>query len=228
MKKDQFICFRQKLNYLLDGTESWQQGSFDLEGENRDLTIPFRPVLVIYHQCGQLRSKNATYRRFVIKIPQQFVNANESFYIGIINLELYYPSQKDGIKFIHFNQPLEITGELFCNEYYNITRTIVQLFSTDKQEVENFITEQQPNHDGYFHLSTGRTVLQKPILVINHQCDIGKKERLKEIYRQFIIYIPYFYYNPGRIGLKVFHIGRLGLGINYPNERNEALVDITS
>uniref|UniRef100_A0A0R3S4A3 Transthyretin-like family protein n=1 Tax=Elaeophora elaphi TaxID=1147741 RepID=A0A0R3S4A3_9BILA len=96
--------YNSDLNYVVDGTESWQDGNFELEGENRDFTIPFHPVLVIYHQCGQLKRKNATYRRFIIKIPHHFIDANESFDIGTINLELYYPSQKDGIKFIHFNK----------------------------------------------------------------------------------------------------------------------------
>uniref|UniRef100_A0A8R1TKJ0 ZP domain-containing protein n=2 Tax=Onchocerca TaxID=6281 RepID=A0A8R1TKJ0_ONCVO len=219
---------KQKLNYIVDGTESWEEGNFELEGENHDFTIPFRPVLVIYHQCGQLKRKNATYRRFIIKIPERFIDANESFYIGTINLELYFPAQKDGIKFIQFNKPLEISGELFCGERYNISTAIIRLFSTDKQEMDSFITEQQPNHDGYFRLYGARTMLQKPTLVISHQCGMTHNERQKDIYRQFIIYIPYFYYNSGRIGLKIFHIGRLGLDINYPNERNEPLTDITT
>ncbi|EFO22029.1 hypothetical protein LOAG_06464, partial [Loa loa] len=95
-------------------------------------------------------------------------------------------------------------------------------------EADNFITEQQPNNEGHFRLFSGRTMLQKPILVINHQCDMTYYECQKDIYRQFIIYIPYSYYNSGRIGLKVFHIGRLGLSIKYPNERNEPLTDITT
>ncbi|VDM21284.1 unnamed protein product [Wuchereria bancrofti] len=220
-------CFIE-INYIVDGSESWEEGNFELNGENRDFIISFRPVLAIYHQCGQLKRKNATYRLFIIKIPEQFINTNESFHIGTINLELYYPGQKDGIKFIHFNKPLEISGKLFCGEHYNISTTVVRLFSTDKQEMNSFIIEQQPNNEGYFRLSSGQTILQKPILVINHQCGMTFNERQKDIYRQFTIYIPYSYYNSGRIGLKVFHIGRLGLDINYPNERNEPIIDITT
>lgn len=41
----------------MDGTESWENGNFELEGENHDFTIPFRPALAIYHQCGQLERK---------------------------------------------------------------------------------------------------------------------------------------------------------------------------
>ncbi|VDN90573.1 unnamed protein product [Brugia pahangi] len=218
-----------EINYIVDGSESWEEGNFELNGENRDFIISFRPVLVIYHQCGQLKRKNATYRRFIIKIPEQFINSNESFHIGTINLELFYPGQKDGIKFIHFNKPLEISGKLFCaGDHYNVSTSVVRLFSTDKQEVNSFITEQQPNNEGSFRLSSGQTILQKPILVINHQCDMTFYERQKDIYRQFTIYIPYSYYNSGRIGLKIFHIGQLGLHINYPNERNAPLIDITT
>uniref|UniRef100_A0A0R3S4A4 N-acetylmuramoyl-L-alanine amidase n=1 Tax=Elaeophora elaphi TaxID=1147741 RepID=A0A0R3S4A4_9BILA len=92
--------------------------------------------------------------------------------------------------------------------------------------MDSFITEQQPNHKGHFRLFGGRTMLEKPILVINHQCGLANNKHQKDIYRQFIIYIPYSYYNSARIGLKVFHIGRLGLDINYPNERNEPLIDL--
>ncbi|VDO47871.1 unnamed protein product, partial [Brugia timori] len=94
--------------------------------------------------------------------------------------------------------------------------------------VNSFITEQQPNNEGSFRLSSGQTILQKPILVINHQCDMTFYERQKDIYRQFTIYIPYSYYNSGRIGLKIFYIGQLGLHINYPSERNAPLIDITT
>ncbi|EFO15681.1 hypothetical protein LOAG_12827 [Loa loa] len=125
-----------EFNYVLDGTESWEEGNFELEGENHDFTIPFHPVLVIYHQCGQLKRMNATYRRFIIQIPQQFIDANESFHIGTINLELYYPAQINGIKFVNFNKPLEISGELFCDKNYNISTAIVRFFSTDKQVQE--------------------------------------------------------------------------------------------
>ncbi|VDK58671.1 unnamed protein product [Gongylonema pulchrum] len=94
--------------------------------------------------------------------------------------------------------------------------------------VESFVEEQQVQNNGRFRLSSGRAALQKPILVISHQCGAAAHELQAGIYRQFAVYLPYSYYNPGRIGLKVFDIGRLSLDLVYPNEQNAELVDISS
>lgn len=45
------------LDYIVDGTESSEEGYFELDGKNRDFTIRFQPVIVVYHQCGQLKRK---------------------------------------------------------------------------------------------------------------------------------------------------------------------------
>uniref|UniRef100_A0A0M3HPR2 Transthyretin-like family protein n=1 Tax=Ascaris lumbricoides TaxID=6252 RepID=A0A0M3HPR2_ASCLU len=212
------------VRHIVDGTEAYEDGSFELEGENRDATTAFEPVIVVYHQCGQLKRKNSTYRRFAIKVPAVYVNANKTFDIGRINLDLFYPGQKDGIKFEHFTKPLKVSGELFCTGQPEAVRT-VRMFSSLKQDSESFVAEETLDGD-LFHIDSGRATLDEPILQINHQCDMSYSEITKGLYRQFVIRIPFFYYNAGRVGLREFNIGKLSLHLIYPGEVSRRLSDL--
>ncbi|VDM47296.1 unnamed protein product [Toxocara canis] len=212
------------IRHIVDGTEPFEDGSFELEGENRDQSTKFEPVLVIYHQCGQLKRKKDTFRRFIIKVPSIYVNSNETFDIGRLNLDVFYPGQKDGIKFELFTKPLKITGELFCASQPDAVK-IVRLFSSPKQESENFISEETLEAES-FHIDSRRAKLDEPILVISHQCDMPHDKIVKGIYRQFIIRIPFFYYNAGRLGLRDFNIGKLSLQLIYPGEVTRKLNDL--
>lgn len=67
------------------------------------------------------------------------------------------------------------------NSYLNIIPSPEAFFNHRKvfefiPEAENFVVEQQPDSRGQFRLSSGRAQLQKPILVISHQCGVTDYE----------------------------------------------------
>uniref|UniRef100_A0A0M3KC43 ZP domain-containing protein n=1 Tax=Anisakis simplex TaxID=6269 RepID=A0A0M3KC43_ANISI len=111
-----------------------------VEGEDRDHTLPFEPVIVIYHQCGQSSRKTVDYTSFAV--------------------------------------------------------------------------------------DSGRAKLEEPILQISHQCDMSVDDISKGHYRQFLIKVPFYYYNVGRVGLRDFNVGKLGLQLIYPGESINKLEDL--
>ncbi|VDD89839.1 unnamed protein product [Enterobius vermicularis] len=184
-------------DYTLDATKVPKDGSFTLIGE-RNATISdgelFSPAL------------NETYRRFIIKIPSRYINSNETFDAGTMNLELYYPGQTEGNIFYHNKKPLQITGRLRCHEM-NPTRK-VRVYGSPRRDAESLLSEQVLRNDT-FTMNVVYTSTLQPT----------------RVYRQINVAVPFYYYNEGRVGLQPFSIGSYNLEVEYPGETKLVLDD---
>ncbi|MFH4978996.1 hypothetical protein AB6A40_005705 [Gnathostoma spinigerum] len=210
------LFFRPNLKHVIDGTETGRDGYFELDGYDHDETSPFQPVIVIYHQCGQLKRYNLTHQSFNIRIPQMYINSKDVFDIGTLNLEPIYPGQKGQVKFEQYSRPLQVRGDLECTTN-NAAKKIVQMFASNRKDSNTFIAEEQLERS-HFTVNSARAMLTDPFILIAHQCDLTADQVNQDIFRQFNIHIPFYYYNAGRIGLKTFDIGTFNLEVMYPGE----------
>uniref|UniRef100_A0A915JQQ7 Uncharacterized protein n=1 Tax=Romanomermis culicivorax TaxID=13658 RepID=A0A915JQQ7_ROMCU len=76
---------------LMGETRTDYDGEFRVSGQEKELT-PIDPVLKIYHDCDDSRTPGL--RMFKIKLPNKYIDSNETMDIGTWNLEMIYEDEK--------------------------------------------------------------------------------------------------------------------------------------
>uniref|UniRef100_A0A915HWB8 Transthyretin-like protein 46 n=1 Tax=Romanomermis culicivorax TaxID=13658 RepID=A0A915HWB8_ROMCU len=67
-----------------------REGEFYLDGEESEMT-PIDPKLEIYHDCNDALPCQ---RKWIIKLPDKYINTNEPMDVGVLNLQVKQHSEK--------------------------------------------------------------------------------------------------------------------------------------
>ncbi|TMS35312.1 hypothetical protein L596_002742 [Steinernema carpocapsae] len=97
-----FAVNSHKKTDVVATTQSVSSGEFYMDGNSVDRKHPdiFEPQIIVLHKCDVTSKKENYYRKFIVKIPETFVNHGRMglrpYDIGTLNVQLKYPNEQQG------------------------------------------------------------------------------------------------------------------------------------